>query len=108
MAGTFMAQGMPQHAQDSLPQLPAHLQSDTHLTAHLASRFHVSLPTAQLSSHAIVALNTFTSPQKGRDGDKQGSAMAAVEQLAQRSWSRLGQRQENQAAIFLYVTPSIS
>jgi hypothetical protein len=30
--------GAPAHMQDSLPALPAHLQSDTHLTAHLASR----------------------------------------------------------------------
>ena len=29
----------PAHAQASLPSLPAHLQSDTHLTAHLASRY---------------------------------------------------------------------
>lgn len=34
-----MAGNIPSHAQSSLPALPAHLQSDTHLTAHLASRY---------------------------------------------------------------------
>lgn len=38
MANTFSGSG-PAHAQPSLPSLPAHLQSDTHLTAHLASRY---------------------------------------------------------------------
>ncbi|EDN99258.1 hypothetical protein SS1G_14118 [Sclerotinia sclerotiorum 1980 UF-70] len=56
------------HSQPSLPALPAHLQSDTHLTAHLASRFHVSLPTADLSSHALISLNTYSSSTKGPDG----------------------------------------
>lgn len=94
---------VPAHAQASLPALPAHLQDDTHLTAHLASRFHVSLPTAQLSSHAIIALNTYTSSAKGPDGSKEGSAMGAAEDLASRAWTRLGSRQENQAVVFLYV-----
>ncbi|KAL1305423.1 hypothetical protein AAFC00_002308 [Neodothiora populina] len=93
--------GMPQHTQASLPALPAHLQTDTHLTAHLASRFHVSLPTAQLSSSAIISLNTYTSSTKGPDGGKEGSAMGAAEELAARAWSRLGARQENQAVVFL-------
>lgn len=38
MVGNFGGSG-PAHAQASLPSLPAHLQSDTHLTAHLASRY---------------------------------------------------------------------
>ncbi|KAI9714247.1 MAG: hypothetical protein M1828_001178 [Chrysothrix sp. TS-e1954] len=101
MSGTFLTGGPPQHAQDSLPALPAHLQSDTHLTAHLASRFHVSLPTARLSSHAIVSLNTYTSSHKGPHGDKEGSAMASAENLASRAWTRLSQRGENQAVVFL-------
>lgn len=95
--------GVPQHVQASLPALAAHLQSDTHLTAHLASRFHVSLPTAQLSSHAIISLNTYTSSAKGPNGGKEGSAMGAAEELAARAWTRLGSRQENQAVVFLYV-----
>lgn len=103
MAGTFMQGGMPQHAQDSIPALPAHLQSDTHITAHLASRFHLNLPVARLSSHALVALNTFTTSSKGSDGGKEGSAVAAVQDLANRSWQRLGQRSENQSIVFLYV-----
>lgn len=101
MAGNFLAAGTPQYAQDSLPALPPHLQSDTHITAHLASRFHVSRPTAQLSSHALIALNTYTSSQKGPDGGKEGSAMGAIEELASRAWARLGQRSENQAILFL-------
>ncbi|KAL9057548.1 MAG: hypothetical protein Q9162_002281 [Coniocarpon cinnabarinum] len=96
-----MAGGAPQHAQDSIPSLPPHLQSDTHITAHLASRFHVSLPTARLSSHALIALNTYTSSQKGPNGGKEGSAMGAAEELASRAWTRLGQRGENQALVFL-------
>lgn len=89
------------HSQPSLPALPAHLQSDTHLTAHLASRFHVSLPTAQLSSHALISLNTYASSTKGPDGGKEGSAMAGAEDMAERAFSRLGARAENQAVVFL-------
>lgn len=89
------------HTQPSLPSLPAHLQSDTHITAHLASRFHVNIPTARLSSHALVSLNTYTSSTKGADGGKEGSAMAGAEDMADRSYIRLGHRSENQAIIFL-------
>lgn len=89
------------HTQPSLPSLPAHLQSDTHLTAHLASRFHVSRPTATLSSHALMSINTYTSSDKGPDGGKAGSAMAGAEDLANRAWLRLGHRSESQAAVFL-------
>ncbi|KAK4191947.1 chitin synthase 8 [Podospora australis] len=88
------------HTQPSLPSLPAHLQSDTHLTAHLASRFHVSLPTARLSSHALVCLNTYTSSTKG-DGSKDSCAMSAAEDMAERAYIRLGHRSENQAVLFL-------
>ena len=91
------------HTQPSLPSLPSHLQSDTHLTAHLASRFHVSLPTAKLSSHALIALNTYTSSLKGIDGTKEGSAMAGAEDVAERAFLRLGHRSENQAVVFLSV-----
>ncbi|KAL1994846.1 hypothetical protein VTN49DRAFT_1033 [Thermomyces lanuginosus] len=91
----------PAHAQSSLPALPAHLQSDTHLTAHLASRFHVSLPTARLSSQALICLNTYTSSTKGPDGGKEGSPMAEAEDLARRAYTRLGARGENQAIVFL-------
>ena len=94
------------HTQPSLPSLPAHLQSDTHLTAHLASRFHVSLPTARLSSHALVAINTYTASNKGLDGGKEGSAMHSAEELAERAFLRLGHRSENQAVLFLYVVTS--
>ena len=96
------------HAQPSLPSLPAHLQSDTHLTAHLASRFHVSLPTARLSSHALIALNTYSSSAKGIDGTKEGSAMAAAEDMADRAFLRLGHRTENQAVVFLYAIPTLT
>ncbi|KAH7137132.1 family 2 glycosyltransferase [Dactylonectria estremocensis] len=89
------------HTQPSLPSLPAHLQSDTHLTAHLASRFHVAHPTARLSSHALISLNTYTSSTKGPDGGKEGSAMAGAEEMAERAWLRLGHRSENQAVVFL-------
>ncbi|KAL2003441.1 hypothetical protein VTN02DRAFT_3844 [Thermoascus thermophilus] len=89
------------HTQSSLPSLPAHLQSDTHLTGHLASRFHVSLPVSRLSSQALICLNTFTSSMKGPDGGKEGSAMGEAEDLARRAWTRLGARGENQAIVFL-------
>ncbi|KAH8889758.1 glycosyltransferase family 2 protein [Thozetella sp. PMI_491] len=89
------------HTQPSLPSLPAHLQSDTHLTAHLASRFHVSLPTARLSSHALIALNNYTSSTKGLEGGKDGSSMAGAEDMAERAFLRLGHRSENQAILFL-------
>lgn len=93
------------HTQPSLPSLPAHLQSDTHITAHLASRFHVSIPTAKLSSHALVSLNTYSSSTKGLDGTKEGSAMAGAEDMAQRALLRLGHRSENQSILFLFVCP---
>jgi chitin synthase len=89
------------HSQPSLPALPAHLQSDTHLTAHLASRFHVSIPTAQLSSHALISLNNYSSSWKGPNGGKEGSAMGGAEDLADRAWRRVGARSENQTVVFL-------
>lgn len=64
-------------------------------------RFHVSLPTARLSSQALVCLNTYTSSTKGPDGGKEGSAMGEAEELAKRAWTRLGTRGENQAIVFL-------
>ncbi|ORY18556.1 chitin synthase 6 [Clohesyomyces aquaticus] len=91
----------PQYTQASLPSLPQHLQSDTQLTAHLASRFHAQLPTATLSSHAIISLNTYTSSSRGPEGGKDGSAHQAAEDLAQRAYLRLGQRSEDQAIVFL-------
>ncbi|KAJ5616719.1 hypothetical protein N7537_001833 [Penicillium hordei] len=100
MVNTFSGSG-PAHAQPSLPSLPAHLQSDTHLTAHLASRFHVGLPTAHLSSQALIALNTYLSATKGPDGGKEGSAAGEAEDLAHRAFTRLGARAENQAVVFL-------
>ncbi|CAK7266174.1 hypothetical protein SEPCBS57363_001957 [Sporothrix epigloea] len=89
------------HMQPSLPSLPAHLQSDTHITAHLASRFHVSLPTARLSSHALISLNTYSSSTKDADGGRDGSAQAEAENMAGRAFLRLGHRSENQAILFL-------
>jgi chitin synthase len=80
------------HNQPSLPSLPSHLQSDTNLTAH---------PTARLSSHALISLNTYTSSSKGPDGGKEGSAQAGAEDMAERAWVRLGHRSENQAIVFL-------
>ncbi|EKD21609.1 uncharacterized protein L3040_004833 [Drepanopeziza brunnea f. sp. 'multigermtubi'] len=101
MAGNNQGGSGGAHSQPSLPALPAHLQSDTHLTAHLASRFHVSLPTAQLSSHALICLNTYSTSTKGPDGGKEGSAMGGAEDLAERAYTRLGARSENQAVVFL-------
>lgn len=89
------------HTQASLPSLPAHYQSDAQLTAHLASRFHASIPTARLSSHAIICTNTYTTSTKG-DGV---SAQAAAEDMADRALLRLGHRSENQAILFLYDRP---
>ncbi|KAH0536149.1 hypothetical protein FGG08_006953 [Glutinoglossum americanum] len=101
MTFNALSGGNPQYSQPSLPSLPSHLQSDTHLTAHLASRFHLSLPTAQLSSHALISLNTYTTSTKGPNGGKDGSAMGGAEELAKRVWTRLGGRAENQAVVFL-------
>ncbi|CAL5868156.1 uncharacterized protein PFLUO_LOCUS2380 [Penicillium psychrofluorescens] len=101
MAGHLNTGSAPAHAQSSLPSLPAHLQSDTHLTAHLASRFHVGLPTARLSSQALISLNTYTTATKGPDGGKEGSAAGEAEDLARRAFTRLGARGENQAVVFL-------
>jgi len=85
----------------NLVSLPNHMQSDTSLTAHIASRYHVNQPVTTLSSNAYISVNTYTSVGKGQNGGKEGSAMSAAEELAQRMWTRLGARQENQAAVFL-------
>ena len=98
---TFLSNSAPQHTEDNLPALPPYLQSEAHLTAHLASRFHLNLPTAKLSSHAFVSFNTYTSSARNPDGSKDGSAMAAAEDMAARAWARLGSRGENQAVLFL-------
>ena len=87
----------------SLPSLPQHQQSDTGLTSALASRYHAHLPIATLSSQGIVAINTCTDSSRGVDGGKEGSAHQAAEELAQRAYLRLGQRLEDQVALFLYV-----
>lgn len=92
---------VPQHAQASLPALPGHMQNERDLASHLASRFHVNEPTARLSSQAIISVNTFTNSSHGPNGQKEGSAMGAAEELASRVWTRLGARQENQAVVFL-------
>jgi chitin synthase len=101
MASNSYGANVPQYQQASLPALPSHLQSDTQLTAHLASRFHAHLPTSQLSSHAIISLNTYTDSSLGHDGGKDGSAHQAAEDLAQRAYMRLGLRSEDQAIVFL-------
>ncbi|KXT09945.1 hypothetical protein AC579_9730 [Pseudocercospora musae] len=87
--------------QQNLVGLPAHSMSDTNITSHIASRFHSHLPITTLSSHGYIAVNTYTSSTKGPNGAKEGSAMGAAEELAGRMWTRLGSRQENQAAVFL-------
>jgi chitin synthase len=92
------------HHQANLVALPAHTQSDTGLTSHIASRYHAQLPVSNLSSQAIVSINTYTSSSRGPNGGKEGSAMGSMEELASRIWTRLGSRQENQAAVYLYVT----
>ena len=91
----------PQTSQASLPSLPAHQQSDTNLTAHIASRYHIQNPISYLSSGAVVAVNTYSSSAKGPNGGRDGSAMGAAEELASRAVTRLGHRQENQAVVFL-------
>ena len=91
------------HSQANLVALPAHSQSDTGLTSHIASRYHAQLPVSNLSSQAVVSINTYTSSTRGPNGGKEGSAMGSMEELASRIWTRLGTRQENQAAVYLYV-----
>ncbi|KAF1850434.1 glycosyltransferase family 2 protein [Cucurbitaria berberidis CBS 394.84] len=85
----------------SLPSLAQHQQSDTGLTSALASRYHAHLPIATLSTQGIVAINTCTDPSRGVDGGKEGSAHQAAEDLSQRAYTRLGQRSEDQAVVFL-------
>lgn len=90
----------------NLASLPAHLQSDTGLTSHIASRYHINNPITTLSSQAYISVNTYTNAAKGPNGEKSGSAMGVAEELAQRMWSRLAHRQESQAAVFLGETGS--
>ena len=90
-----------QHSQANIVALPSHQLSDTGITSHIASRYHAHFPVSNLSSQGIVSINTYTSSARGPNGGKEGSGMGAMEELANRIWSRLGNRQENQAAIFL-------
>ncbi|KAM0724263.1 hypothetical protein Q7P37_000145 [Cladosporium fusiforme] len=92
------------HSQANLVALPAHNQSDTGLTSHIASRYHAHLPVSNLSSQAVVSINTYTSSTRGPNGGKDGSAMGSMEELASRIWTRLAARQENQAAVYLGET----
>ena len=101
MASNSLTGGQPQYLLASLPSLPAHQQNDTQITAHLASRFHSHLPTVSLSSHALLSLNTYTRPTIGPNGAEEGSAAAAVKDMATRAYARLGHRGENQAFVFL-------
>lgn len=93
--------GQPQYLTASLPALPQHLQSDTQLTAHLASRFHAHIPSALLSSQGVVALNSYTRPDAGVEGSEEGSGAAATKDLGARAYARLGRRNESQAIVFL-------
>lgn len=96
-----MSTGRPAHSQDQLQSLPPHLQGETQITAHLASRFHVQLPVSYISSQAIVSFNTYTNSAKSASDAKDASAQSACEDLATRAFTRLGVRQENQAILFL-------
>lgn len=91
--------------QPSLTALPQHQQNENGITSALASRYHAQLPIATLSSHALVAFNTFKDASRGVDGGKDGSAHQFSEDLVQRAYNRLGQRSEDQAIVFLYVAP---
>lgn len=64
-------------------------------------RFHVGLPTARLSSQGLLCLNTYTSPSKGPNGGREGSAAEEAEDLAKRAFGRLASRGENQSVVFL-------
>jgi chitin synthase len=85
----------------NLVALPTHLQNETGITAHIASRFHIQQPITTLSSQAYVSVNTYTNAAKGPNGGTDGSAKGVAEELAQRMWTRLAHRQENQATVFL-------
>lgn len=87
--------------QPSLTALPQHQQNENGITSALASRFHAQLPVATLSSHALIAFNTFKDASRGVDGGKDGSAHQFSEDLVQRAYNRLGQRSEDQAIVFL-------
>ncbi|KAF2279340.1 uncharacterized protein EI97DRAFT_370810 [Westerdykella ornata] len=100
MASSAFA-GSAHHNQPSLPALPQHQQTDEHITAHLGSRFHQKLAVSSLGCQGIVSLNTYKDASQGPDGGKDGSAQQAVEDLAQRVYTRMGHRSEDQAVVFL-------
>lgn len=89
------------HSQANLVALPAHNQSDTGITSHIASRYHAHLPVTSLSGQAVISVNTYTSSTKGPNGGEDGSAQGSMKDMASRIWTRLGHRQESQAAVFL-------
>ncbi|KAK9460553.1 chitin synthase-domain-containing protein [Lipomyces oligophaga] len=73
-----------------ISQLPAGALTDQGITAHLGARFHNGLPISSISSHTIISINTFSSPD-----DNEISA------LASRAFDRLRRRAESQLIVFL-------
>ncbi|KAK9368538.1 chitin synthase-domain-containing protein [Lipomyces kononenkoae] len=73
-----------------ISQLSSASLSEHAITAHLGARFHHGLPISFISTHSLVAINTFTSADPFQ-----------VAALAARAYDRLLRRAENQLIIFL-------
>ncbi|KAK9248318.1 chitin synthase-domain-containing protein [Lipomyces tetrasporus] len=73
-----------------ISQLSTTALSDHAITAHLGARFHNGLPISSISTHSLISINTFTSPEPFE-----------IAALAARAYDRLLRRAENQLVIFL-------
>ncbi|KAK9362997.1 chitin synthase-domain-containing protein [Lipomyces starkeyi] len=73
-----------------ISQLSATALSEHAITAHLGARFHYGLPISSISTHSLISINTFTSPEPFE-----------VAALAARAYDRLLRRAENQLIVFL-------
>ncbi|KAK9477488.1 chitin synthase-domain-containing protein [Lipomyces japonicus] len=71
-------------------QLSETALSDHAITAHLGARFHNGMPISTVSTNALVAINTFSSPET-----------SDVVALAARAYDRLLRRSENQLIVFV-------
>ncbi|KAK9446995.1 chitin synthase-domain-containing protein [Limtongia smithiae] len=73
-----------------ISQLPASALSSQNITAHLGARFHNGMPVSAISSHTLIAFNSYTSVQSNE-----------IVALASRAYDRLFRLGENQLVVFL-------
>ncbi|KAK9469498.1 chitin synthase-domain-containing protein [Lipomyces arxii] len=73
-----------------ISRLSASALTDHAITAHLGARFHNGNAISEISTSALIAINTYTSPD-----------LEEISALAARSYDHLRRRAENQLIVFL-------